>query len=96
MGVVRVDEKGRIHLSKELRKATGVEVEDHLIIKPLSSGRILLEKSTGKAYPKKDTLDWLLSHPAGIRSMRIKTELKKKNSTRELLEEWKEQFWING
>lgn len=96
MAVVRVDEKGRIHLSKELRKAAGVDAEDHLIIKPLSSGKMLLEKTTRQTSPNKDSLDWLLSHPAKIRSTHIKMEIRKRNSTRELLEEWKDQSWIGG
>ena len=52
-------------LSKALRKATGVEIEDHLIAKPVGTGKILLEKMTVNAKSKKDPLDWLLEHPAG-------------------------------
>jgi len=94
LAVVKLDEKGRILLSKELRKAVGVEQEDHLIAKPLGSGKILLEKTTRRSYPKKDPLDWLLNHPARIRSKRIKAEIRKKNSSRELLEEWKQHLWL--
>ncbi|MHB8565740.1 MAG: AbrB/MazE/SpoVT family DNA-binding domain-containing protein [Nitrososphaerales archaeon] len=96
MAVVKVDDKGRILLSKELRKAAGVETDDHLIAKPLSEGKILLEKTTQQKYAKLDPLDWLLSHPAKIRSANIKKEVKKKRDTRKLLEEWKQQFWMGG
>jgi bifunctional DNA-binding transcriptional regulator/antitoxin component of YhaV-PrlF toxin-antitoxin module len=94
MAVVKLDEKGRVQLSKELRKAAGVQPEDHLIAKPLGSGKILLEKATRQAYPKKDPLDWLLNHPAKIRSKRIRAEIEKKNASRELLDEWKKQLWL--
>jgi bifunctional DNA-binding transcriptional regulator/antitoxin component of YhaV-PrlF toxin-antitoxin module len=92
--VVKVDDKGRILLSKELRKAAGVKKEDHLVAKPIGSGKIVLEKTTDRAYQKQDPLDWLLSHPAKIRSKRVKIELKKRRTTRELLEEWKGQLWM--
>ena len=93
---MKLDEKGRVHLSKDLRKAAGVQPEDHLIAKSLGSGKILLEKATRRSYPKKDPLDWLLNHPARIRSKRIRAQIKKRNSSRELLEEWKKQFWLGA
>jgi bifunctional DNA-binding transcriptional regulator/antitoxin component of YhaV-PrlF toxin-antitoxin module len=93
LAIVKVDEKGRIQLSKELRKAAGVEIEDHLLIKPLGPGKMLLEKTTSKRYPKKDSMDWLLTHPARIRSKEMKTKISKRNATRELIEEWKQRLW---
>jgi len=96
LAVVKLDKKGRVFLSKDIRKAAGVQPEDHLIAKSLGSGKILLEKTNRRSHLKKDPLDWLLSHPARIRSKRIRAEIEKKNSTRELLEEWKEQLWLGA
>jgi bifunctional DNA-binding transcriptional regulator/antitoxin component of YhaV-PrlF toxin-antitoxin module len=88
--IVVVDDKGRILLSRELREESGVEKNDHLIAKSLSKGRILLEKPARQPRSRRDPLDWLLSHPAKIRSSNLRNEVKKKGSTRELLEDWKE------
>ncbi len=94
MAVVRVDEKGRIQLSKQLRKETGVERNDHLIVKSLSRGKILLEKPEKDFKSGNDQLEWLFTHPASIQSSKLKAEIKKMRSTKDLIENWKEQLWM--
>lgn len=94
MALVKVDEKGRVLLSKELRRESGVQKNDRLIAKPLSKGKILLEKAEPQPEANEDPLDWLLTHPGKIRSGVIKREIKKAQSTRELIEKWKEQLWM--
>ena len=66
------------------------------IAKPTSEGKILLEKPGRQRHTKEDQLDWLLSHPAKIHSTRLKDEVKRTGSTRELLENWKEELWMDG
>jgi bifunctional DNA-binding transcriptional regulator/antitoxin component of YhaV-PrlF toxin-antitoxin module len=95
LAVVKVDEKGRVLLSKELRHESGVQKNDHLIAKPLSKGKILLEKPARQ--PKRneeDPLNWLLNHSGKIKSAEVKKEVNKSRSTRELIEKWKEQLWM--
>lgn len=93
MAVVKVDEKGRILLSKEIRKKTGVERNDRLIARPLSKGKILLEKTLPKS-DKDDPLDWLLRHPGKIKSTRVAKQVREASSTSELIEKWKDELWM--
>lgn len=93
MAVLKVDDKGRILLSKELRKESGVEKNDRLLAKSLSKGKILLEKPSRQPEAK-DPLDRLFSHPGKIRSASVIKEVKKARSTRELIERWKKQLWL--
>lgn len=58
MAIVKVDDKGRIQLSKELRRTSSVQKNDRLIAKSVSKGKILLEKTTAEAKLN-DPLDWL-------------------------------------
>jgi bifunctional DNA-binding transcriptional regulator/antitoxin component of YhaV-PrlF toxin-antitoxin module len=94
LAVVKVDEKGRVLLSKELRRESGVQKNDHLMAKSLSKGKILLEKPTPQPKANDDPLDWLLTHPGKIRSASVKRAIKKAHSTRDLIEKWKEQLWM--
>ena len=91
--MVKVDNKGRVLLSKELRRASGVEKNDHLIAKPLSGGKILLEKSSRQPSTENDPLDWLLKNPAEINSKDLKDKIKKARNTRGLIESLKEELW---
>lgn len=93
MSVVKVDDKGRVLLSKEVRKASGIEKNDRLIAKLSGKGKILLEKPSRQHHSKDDPLDWLLSHPAKIHSTKLKDEVKRGRSTLDLLENWKEELW---
>jgi bifunctional DNA-binding transcriptional regulator/antitoxin component of YhaV-PrlF toxin-antitoxin module len=52
LALVKVDEKGRVLLSKELRRESGVQKNDRLIAKPLSRGMILLEKPEQQSEAK--------------------------------------------
>jgi bifunctional DNA-binding transcriptional regulator/antitoxin component of YhaV-PrlF toxin-antitoxin module len=93
LAVVKVDEKGRVLLSKELRRESGVEKNDRLIAKSLSKGKILLEKPLRQ--PKaNDPLDWLLTHPGKIQSAITREQVRRSGSTKELIEKWKEQLWM--
>lgn len=90
--VVKVHGKGRVLLSKELRRESGVQKNDHLIAKPLSKGKIFLEKQARQPKTNEDPLDWLLAHPGKIKSTTVKKEIKRSHSTRQLIEKWKEQL----
>ena len=92
--IVKVDNKGRILLSKELRKAGGVEKNDRLVAKPLGKGKILLERSPRRQKATNDPLDWLLDNPAEISSRDLKDKVKKIHDTRKLLESLKDELWM--
>lgn len=93
MSMVKVDNKGRVLLSKELRRASGVEKNDHLLAKSLSKGKILLEKPLRQPSTKNDGLEWLLKHPAEINSKDLKDKIRKIRNTRRLIESLKEELW---
>jgi bifunctional DNA-binding transcriptional regulator/antitoxin component of YhaV-PrlF toxin-antitoxin module len=92
--VLKIDSKGRVLLSKELRKAGGVEKNDRLVAKPIGKGKILLERSPRHQKASNDPLDWLLSHPAKISSVVVKDKLKKIHDSRRLLESMKRELWV--
>jgi len=96
LAIVKVDNKGRILLSKELRKAGGVEKNDRLIAKPLSKGKILLERSPKRQKAMNDPLEWLLNHPAEISSKNLRDKVKKIHDSRKLLESLKDELWMGG
>ena len=66
---------------------------DRLIAKPLSKGKILLERAPRHQKATHDPLDWLLDHPAKIGSRDLQDKVKKIHDSRKLLESLKDELW---
>lgn len=93
MPVVKLDRRSRILLTKDLRQALGLQTGDKLVAKPVNGNKIILEKSAGSSgQGKEDALDWLLRHPAQIKSEKLQ-RLLKKEGLKQVLESWKDQLW---
>lgn len=90
MPVIKVDEKWRIHLTKDLRKAMGLAKRQSMIAK-LVGNKIILEK-IHSPQTENDPFLWDIEHPAKIKNKKIKKLLKKLGS-RKFLEMLEEEQW---
>ena len=92
MPVVKTDEKGRVQLTKEIRKTLNIKPGDRLVVKFADEDKMILEKIQTEKIMEKDPFLWSLEHPAKIKNKKIK-KLIKKHGFKKLLEIWKEEQW---
>ena len=69
MKTVRTDERGRILLSKQVRKLMKIGIRDQFLVKPLGEEKLLLEKISSK---RKDVKTHLFGKPIHVSPKKIK------------------------
>lgn len=88
--LVKIDNKWRIQLTKETRKILDLKRNDHLLVRPESKGKVVLER-VREDVAKDDPIFKFLNNPVKIRSQKIKAEIKRlgwKKFMEKLDEEW--------
>ena len=72
MEIVRVDEKGRVQLTKKIRKELNLKPMEVLEASIKNSTISLKPFRIRKVSHKEDPLEWLLKHPAHVEKGRLK------------------------
>ncbi len=80
-----VDEKWRVTIPKEIRKAIHIAPRTPVDVK-LVKNAVVIKPVKRRTRSGKDSLDWVISHPASIRP--------KKLLTKEDLDKIEDEMWL--